>query len=129
MTTTIKKTTSKYLRVLAITTLLSISCGAHALCVNPDGSLDDRSMNTASIDREMLPACEIPQPTPTEATQPRAAKTQGSATKPIDDHMKPLKNVKRPDLSARVLGDCRTANGESREGTLGAVDLLPACGA
>lgn len=128
MTTNTQQIASKNLRALAIAVILGVSSGAHALCLNPDGSLDDSSMNTASIDRGLLPACEVPQPTATQVMQPKNVKPQESVAKPAAESVKPLKNARRPDQSARIQGDCRTANGESREGTLGAVDMLRACG-
>lgn len=40
--------------------LAGFSLNVHALCVNPDGSLDDASVPEGSVAKEMLPACEAP---------------------------------------------------------------------
>lgn len=49
---------SRHTLLLAI--LAGLSLNAQALCVNPDGSLDDASVPDGSVAKEMLPACEAP---------------------------------------------------------------------
>ena len=128
MTTKTQQTASKYLRAVAIAALLGISSGAHAVCVNADGSLDDSSMDSALIDRGMLPACEVQASAPAQVAAPQVAKPQEHTAKSATESVQLVKKAKRSDQSAHTQGDCRTANGESREGSLGAVDMLPACG-
>jgi hypothetical protein len=38
--------------------LAGLAMNAHALCVNPDGSLDDSSVPPGSVVMDMLPACD-----------------------------------------------------------------------
>lgn len=47
------------LHALLLATLAGLTFNANALCVNPDGSLDDASVPDGSVAKEMLPACEI----------------------------------------------------------------------
>lgn len=122
------KHTTRILRALTLAALLGLSNGAHALCVNADGSLDDHSMDTAAIDRGLLPSCEVQVPATAIVSEPRAVKADEPVAKPAAPAPKSEKKAKRPEKTAASQEDCRTANGESRNGTLGAVDLLPACG-
>ena len=43
---------------IALLLVTLIASNAHALCLKEDGSLDDSSMNTASIERHLLPMCD-----------------------------------------------------------------------
>ena len=43
---------------LLMLTIAGLSLNAHAVCVMPDGSLDDKSASAATVAVEMLPACE-----------------------------------------------------------------------
>ena len=115
------------LSAVAIAALMGLSSGANALCLNANGSLDDSSMETAAIDRGMLPACEAEKPAPAKSPEPQTVKTEEPTAKPAPDAPKAVKKAKHTDRTASVQGDCRTANGESRDGSLGAVDMLPAC--
>ncbi|OZA14981.1 MAG: hypothetical protein B7X94_00125 [Hydrogenophilales bacterium 17-62-8] len=55
---------------LLLAVLASISFNAHALCVNPDGSLDDASMSPSTIAVETLPLCAEPTPKTANASEP-----------------------------------------------------------
>lgn len=125
MNTKIRKTVFQCLRTVFVAGLLGLGSGAHALCLNADGSLDDGSMNTAVIDRGLLPACESPQIAPAPA--PQSTKPQADMAAPAQQTVTPMKKVKRSDKNASLGGDCRTDSGESRDGSLGAVEMLPAC--
>lgn len=74
--------TSTKLRMLTLIGLLSISCGAHALCMNADGSLDDISMETALVDRALLPACEVQPSVQTTTPQEPSTQVTSQAVKP-----------------------------------------------
>jgi hypothetical protein len=133
------------LKALAIVALLGISSGAHALCRNTDGSLDDPSMDTSAGDLNMLPTCEaqptkpapsaqvstqaqVSQPSTTTSSSPAATPATPVVNTP-SKRQKPVLNAKRPDHSTSLINDCRTLSGESAMGYLGAVEMLTACGA
>ena len=86
MTLKTQKIASQHMWRLAFVALLGISGGAQALCLNADGSLDDSSMNTASIDRSLLPACNVQTKAPAQVSEPRE-----SAAKPADETPNRLK--------------------------------------
>ena len=88
MTPKTQKIASQHLRRLAFVALLGISGGAQALCLNADGSLDDSSMNTASIDRGLLPACNVQTKAPVQVSEPREP-----AAKPSDETAQPVKKT------------------------------------
>ena len=94
MTTKAQQTTSKHMRIVALVAVLGISSGAHALCLNADGSLDDSSMNTASIDRGLLPACQVQLTAPVQVTGP-----QEPIAKPAAEPAQPVKKAKHPAQS------------------------------
>lgn len=62
----------RYYTLLVI--LAGFSLNAHALCVKPDGSLDDASVPEGSVAKEMLPACEAP---------PRRAEIHPANSEPV----------------------------------------------
>lgn len=126
MNTKTRKSILVSLRAMVAASLLGLSCGVHALCLNPDGSLDDASMSAESIDLGSLPACEVP--TKTLKAIPNEDKPQAKIEQVKPELAKPQKKAKRNVPSAGLGGDCRTAGGESRVGSLGVVDMLPACG-
>ena len=92
MTTKAQQITSKHMRTLALVAVLWISSGTHALCLNADGSLDDSSMNTASIDRGLLPACKVQLTAPAQVVEP-----QEPTAKPAAEPAQPVKKSKRAD--------------------------------
>ncbi len=69
-------------RIVLYCTLFGISGGAHALCVMPDGSLDDVSMSPGTIAMDMVPPCAVSGP---------AAENGQPATTPM------AQNQKAPD--------------------------------
>lgn len=117
---------SNVLKPLVLATLLAINSGAHALCVNPSGSLDDSSMETAIIDRSLLPAC-VAQAVVAPAATPPAISPSVHAADKSNDKDKAMRKAKGEDQQTRLARDCRTARGESRIGFVGAVDMLPSC--
>ena len=48
----------KYLHSLLFVVLTGAAINAHALCMNPDGSLDDASVPMGTISTDVLPACQ-----------------------------------------------------------------------
>lgn len=38
--------------------LVGVAMNAHALCINPDGSLDDSSIPPSSVVMDMVPTCD-----------------------------------------------------------------------
>ena len=93
--------------------LFTLSFTAQALCINPDGSLDDSSMESALIDKGLLPECA-------------ARKVPDSTVqKPTTEDSK--QRSKGPDKQSQYETDCRTSSGESTMGYVGSVELLPAC--
>ena len=63
---------NKFAVLLAGLGLAGLSLTAHALCVNPDGSLDDPSVTSSTVATDMLPTCQGA-PTGGKAAQPVAA--------------------------------------------------------
>jgi len=134
MKTKLTKSTTQSSLVFAI--LLGISSGVHALCVNADGSLDDGSMETALIQRDLLPICEAQPVVPALKAQSSAptvpaGNAESEPVKTVREPARPLKvkSAKSPDQNSSLIGDCRTASGESRDGSLGVAELLPSCDA
>lgn len=66
---------SRSLPVVTAVFILGISGGAQALCLNQDGSLDDVSMNTESLDAELLPSCDSQQSKPVQSVEPRTLRS------------------------------------------------------
>lgn len=68
-----KRATASLMLVIA-----GLSLNAHALCVNPDGSLDDKSVPPGSIAVEMLPVCQnaAPATVAVDATRARSVNTK-----------------------------------------------------
>ena len=56
----------KYLHSLLFVVLTGAAINAHALCMNPDGSLDDASVPLGTISTDVLPACQDQEKKPTE---------------------------------------------------------------
>jgi hypothetical protein len=48
----------KYLHSLLFVVLTGAAINAHALCMNPDGSLDDASVPLGTISTDVLPTCQ-----------------------------------------------------------------------
>lgn len=69
---------NKYLNIAALMFLAGMAANANALCTNPDGSLDDPSVSTATIAVDVLPACTPPVAKSAEAAAPVTA---GQASK------------------------------------------------
>jgi len=46
------------LHSLLFVVITGAAINAHALCVNPDGSLDDASVPLGTISTDVLPACQ-----------------------------------------------------------------------
>jgi hypothetical protein len=69
-------------RHILLAILASISLNVHALCVNPDGSLDDASVPDGSVAKEMLPACEAPKPAETQPAKPEPVAQNDQASTP-----------------------------------------------
>lgn len=61
----------KFASVLSGLSLAGLALNAYALCVNPDGSLDDPSMSSGSIAMDMVPSCDAAN-TPDANKQPAA---------------------------------------------------------
>ncbi len=72
---------SAILHILSLMVLLGISGGANALCVKPDGSLDDPSMSPGSIAMDMVPQCEDSAPAAENVQSPTVATEQNSGVK------------------------------------------------
>lgn len=108
---------------LLLLVLAGVAFNAHALCVNPDGSLDDPSMSPSTIAVEELPACGDSASKTVNAPAPGASQGKPHKAEPVQ----PAVKTKTDDKHASNKGDCRTKNGESREGYLGATELLPEC--
>ena len=108
---------------LIMAILAGLTFNAHALCVNPDGSLDDPSMSPSTIAVEELPACGDP--------APKAVDTPASAPALATPHkaepVQPAIQAKTNEKHASSNGDCRTKEGQSSEGYIGASELLPEC--
>ncbi len=68
---------------LLLAMLTSISFNAHALCVNPDGSLDDASMSPSTVAVEMLPACVDSSPETVNAPVPESRTAMSSEAKTV----------------------------------------------
>lgn len=109
---------------LLLAILAGITFNAHALCVNPDGSLDDPSMSPSTIAVEELPACAN---LATKTAKDTALDSHAGMQKKTEP-VQPAIKAKIDDKHASNKGDCRTKDGESREGFVGASDLLPECG-
>jgi hypothetical protein len=117
------KTRSKTLLLII---LAGLTVNAHALCVNPDGTLDDASMSPSTIAVEMLPACETPASKTVDL--PAHMKTPNTGKQPMPESNNSDKKGKNRDKTAQIKSDCRTNNGDSQQGYLGATDMLPECG-
>lgn len=99
--------------------LAGVTVNVHALCVNPDGSLDDASVSREPIAVDVLPACKDQEAT--GAGTPQGDEAAGKQLVPAQPADVAKIGNKRTAL------DCQTANGESRVGYLGAAELLPVC--
>src|SRR5512147_1894717 len=108
---------------LLLAILAGTTFNAHALCVNPDGSLDDPSMSPSTIAVEELPACGNPPSKTAKAPALESRPVMQQKAGPVQSVIK----AKTDDKHASNKGDCRTKDGESREGFVGASDLLPDC--
>lgn len=106
------------LHTVLVAVLAGAALNAHALCMNPDGSLDDDSISKGTIAVDMLPACKDQKAKATDVTPEVAAtKKQG----PSAEMAKPVaKNVSGE-------ADCQTPDGKSRAGYNGAAEMLPVC--
>lgn len=102
--------------------LAGVAVNSHALCMNPDGSLDDASMAKETIAVDVLPACKDQEAKATVLPQGEAAGKQPELV-PVQ----PADVASAGDKRASLLLDCQTANGESRLGHIGAAELLPVC--
>lgn len=81
----------KHASALLMLAVTGLSLNAHALCVNPDGSLDDRSVPTGSVVADMLPACGNAAPN-IAATAP--APSKNAATAPVQTDLKIIASAK-----------------------------------
>ena len=108
---------------LLLSALAGFALNAHALCVNPDGSLDDASIPEGMVSIDVLPACDDPAPGAAGGTQKKA----GVAVRQHPQPAIPRGEVTASDSSSAIKGDCRTADGESRSGSFGAAEMLPEC--
>jgi hypothetical protein len=113
----------KHPHVLLLIVLAGLAFNAHALCVNPDGSLDDASVPVASVSVEVLPACEISSAKAADATAPELSSAERRNLTPI----LPAIKAKASDRGEFINGDCHSNDGESRDGYIGAADMLPEC--
>jgi hypothetical protein len=101
----------------------SLAFNAHALCMNPDGSLDDASVSASTIAMDVLPACG----NPASSTIHKHAFESGAMTPNSPEPVEAKTKAKGYDKSALNRGDCQTANGESKMGFLGVPEMLPKC--
>lgn len=113
----------KHPPVLLLIALAGLAFNAHALCFNPDGSLDDASVLVSSVAVEVLPACETPSATTAENPASESSSVERRNLNPV----LPVIKAKAGDRGAFLNGDCRTNDGESWEGSIGAADMLPGC--
>lgn len=70
---------NRFTILLAGLGLAGLSLTARALCVNPDGSLDDPSVSPETIATDMLPSCQSATTTGA-AAQPTSATSSGIQT-------------------------------------------------
>ena len=109
--------------VLLLIVLAGLAFNAHALCVNPDGSLDDASVPVANVSVEVLPACESPSAKAADAPAPELSSIEQRNLNPV----LPAIKAKASDRGGFINGDCHTDDGESRDGSIGAAEMLPEC--
>lgn len=102
---TTKQKTFNTLRTAAIAAFLGLSSGANALCLNVDGSLDDRSMESAAIDRTMLPACVPEEREAAKTSLPQGEKTEEQNSEPTRNNPTAGKKLKHAARTVSVEGD------------------------
>lgn len=78
----------KFASVLFVLSLAGLTLNAYALCVNPDGSLDDPSMSPGSIAMDMVPSCDAAS-TPGANKQPAATTSNDKSDKTSNVAFKP----------------------------------------
>lgn len=72
--------------------LAGVTLNSYALCVNPDGSLDDPSMSPGSIAMDMVPSCDAT--STSGASAPLAATTGGKSDKTASVALTPTDHPK-----------------------------------
>lgn len=73
----------KHASALLMLVITGLSLNAHALCVKPDGSLNDSSVPAGSVVADMLPACGSAAPS-AAAADPAPSKNAGTAPAQTD---------------------------------------------
>lgn len=111
------------LQSMLFVALVGVAVNAQALCMNPDGSLDDASVTKESLAVDTLPACE--QQVAKDAGVPKAMIPSDKERAPVP--AQPAAPAQTDGKRASVASDCQMANGMSQKGYIGAGELLPAC--
>lgn len=78
--------------------LLATSFGAHALCVKPDGSLDDPSVSPEYHSLDVLPACGNSSAVSANHQPKSKIKSMKKTTTRIQTNLKQITHKQTPDM-------------------------------